>query len=318
MPAENTFPAPPVPDYRLTASWAALPGMDDYADRTPTDHLRDLQYQARADVFFVHPTIYTDTRKGNDLWNADLSDEKLNEAVDRSTILNQASLFNAAGKVYAPRYRQAHLTVFYDEGAAVKQQALDTAYADVLAAFDYYLERYNAGRPIILAAHSQGTLHAQRLLSDRFVGKALRDRLVAAYLVGMPVEREAYADIPVCASAEQTGCFVSWRTYREDFVPRPGEDDPAVAVVNPLTWSTAPGRAPDSLNLGGILYDYDAGPIPGLVRAERRGAALFTNKPSFFGNIFFGTKNYHVADYNFFWLNVRQNAVDRVNAFYAD
>ena len=290
--------------------------MDDYADRTPGDSLHDLQYQARADVFFVHPTLYADTRKGNELWNADVHDHGLNERVDRSPILNQVSLFNAAGKIYAPRYRQAHLEVFYDRGATVKQQALDTAYADVLAAFDYYLKRYNAGRPIVLAAHSQGTLHAQRLLHDRFEGKPLHDKLVAAYLVGMPVARDAYADIPVCTTPNQTGCFVSWRTYREDFVPGPEQDDPAVAVVNPLTWSTEPGRAPDSLNQGGILYNYEAGPIPGLVWAERRGAGLFTNKPRFFGDIFFGTKNYHVADYNFFWMNVRNNAVERVDAWF--
>ncbi|WP_170067668.1 DUF3089 domain-containing protein [Neolewinella xylanilytica] len=315
LPSGNSFPAPPAPDYDLTANWAALPGMDDYADRTPGDSLQDLQYRAAADVFFVHPTIYTDVRKDNNTWNAALTDDALNRDVDESTILNQASIFNAAGKVYAPRYRQAHISVFYDEGESVKQRALDTAYQDVLAAFDYYLTHYHNGRPIILAAHSQGTLHAERLLRDRFEGKALGEKLVAAYLVGMPIDREAFRTIPVCTGAEETGCFVSWRTYRDDFEPGPGQDDPAVAVVNPLTWTKATDRAPDSLNRGGILYNYEAGPIPGLVWAEIRGAALFTNKPSFFGDILFRTKNYHVADYNFFWMNVRDNAKQRVDAY---
>ncbi len=315
LPSGNSFPAPPVPDYNLTDNWAALPGMNDYADRTPGDSLQDLQYRAAADVFFVHPTIYRDTHKDNDLWNADVGDAELNESVDASTILNQASIFNAAGKIYAPRYRQANLNVFYDEGAAVKQRALDTAYQDVLAAFDYYLEHYNNGRPIVLASHSQGTLHAERLLRDRFVKRPLGDRLVAAYLVGMPIEKEAFADIPVCDSPTETGCFVSWRTYRDDFEPSPGQDDPSIAVVNPLTWTTSSGRAPDSLNKGGLLFNYDAGPDPGLVGAEIRGAALYTNKPSFFGDIFFTSKNYHIADYNFFWSNVRENAVQRVNAY---
>ncbi len=291
--------------------------MDDYADRVPADSLQDRQYQAAADVFFIHPTIYRDTRKDNDLWNASLSDQKLNKAVDESTILNQASIFNGAGKVYAPRYRQAHLSVFYDEGAAVKAIALDTAYQDVLAAFDHFLKYQNNGRPIILAAHSQGTLHAERLLHDRFEGTPLREKLVAAYLIGMPIERAAYRDIPVCNAPDQTGCFVTWRTYREDFEPGPGQDDPAVAVVNPLTWTTATGKAPASLNEGGILLNYAAGPIPELVWAEIRGAALYTNKPSFFGDIFFRTKNYHVADYNFFWMNVRENARVRVARYLA-
>ena len=315
LPTDGDFSVPPPPDYSLSTSWAALPGADDAADRTPSDTIREQQATARADVFFVHPTIYSDTRKGNQLWNANLSDEQLNARVDESTILNQASIFNAAGKVYAPRYRQVHLSVFYDAGASVKQQALDTAYTDVLAAFDHYLRTYNHGRPIIIAAHSQGTLHAIRLLQDRFSGAELKNQLVAAYLVGMPVRREEFVDIPVCTAPEQTGCFVSWRTYREDYVPDPARDDPTVAVVNPLTWTTTTDRAPASLNLGGVLYRYDAGLHPELVWAEIRGAFLYTNKPSFFGNFLFRSQNYHVADYNFFWMNVRQNAGSRVEAF---
>ncbi|NJB86045.1 hypothetical protein GGR26_001813 [Lewinella marina] len=315
MPRAGEFTVPPPPDYRLTQHWAALPFTDDFADRTPGDSLRDAQSTARADVFFVHPTIYTATRRDNRYWNASLSDQDLNRKVDGSTILNQASVFNGAAKVYAPRYRQAHLGVFYREGSGVKQQALDTAYADVLAAFDHYLRYYNQGRPIIIAGHSQGTLHAIRLLADRFVGRPLRDQLVAAYLVGMPVRRAEFPDIPVCTSPEQTGCFVSWRTYREDFEPPPGTDDPEVAVVNPLTWTTAAGLAPASLNEGSVLYNYNAGPIPNLVGAEIRGAALFTNRPRFFGDVLFTTRNYHVADYNLFWLNVRNNARTRVQGF---
>ena len=315
LPVGDTFAVPPPPDYRQTDNWAALPTKDGPVDRTPGDTLHEQQLTARADVFFVHPTIYSSTRKGDALWNADVTDAKLNRAVDESTILNQASIFNAAGKVYAPRYRQANLDVFYDAGAPVKEQALDTAYADVLAAFDYFIAHYNHGRPIILAAHSQGTLHAKRLLKDRFDGKPLVEQLVAAYLVGMPIRKDEFQHIPVCATPGATGCFVSWRTYREDFVPEPGQDDPAVAVVNPLTWTTDTARAPASLNLGGVLYNYGAGLKPELVWAEIRGAGLFTNKPHFFGDIFFNSKNYHVADYNFFWMNVRLNAGTRVQRF---
>jgi hypothetical protein len=310
------FSVPPPPDYGDPRNWAALPTTDDAADFTPGDSLTDRQRSARADVFFVHPTIYRDTRSGNRRWNADLSDDKLNEAVDESTIRNQASIFNAAGKVYAPRYRQAHLSVFYEEGASLKQQALDTAYQDVRAAFRYYLRHYNQGRPVIIAAHSQGTLHAERLLEDFFDEQPLSDRLVAAYLVGMPIPKDAFAAIPLCTTPDQTGCFVSWRTYREDYRPGPGQFDASLAVVNPLTWTTDTDRAPASLNQGTVLYDYDAGPEPEMVWAEIRGGALYTNKPSFFGDIFFRTRNYHIADYNLFWLNVRNNARTRVRSWF--
>ena len=313
----SEFAVPPPPDYALTEHWAALPTKQDQADRTPGDELRDRQATAPADVFFVHPTIYRKTNKTSVLWNADVRDEQLNEDVDESAILNQASIFNAAGRVFAPRYRQANIRVYYRDGRPVSQRALDTAYTDVLAAFDHYLENWNDGRPIIIASHSQGTTHTKRLLADRFDGQALRHQLVAAYLVGMPVSADAYATIPVCETPTQTGCFVSWRTYRYDFKPRRGYRDtvPNVAVVNPLTWRTDEERAPKSRNKGGVLFNYDKGPQPEMVWAERRGAGLFTSKPRFFGSFLWRSKNYHIGDYNLFWVNVRENAAARAEAF---
>ena len=57
--------------------------------------------------------------------------------------------------------------------------ALDQAYEDVLAAFDYFLANFNDGRPIIIASHSQGTVHGARLLADRFDNNPnLRNQLV--------------------------------------------------------------------------------------------------------------------------------------------
>jgi len=317
LPVDNSFPTPRPPDYARESNWAALPQTEDMADRTPGEELTDQQATAGADVFYVHPTIYFKATGGSKLWNADLADEKLNTSVDESAMLNQASIFNAAGRVFAPRYRQAHIKVFYPEGRSVSGRALDTAYADVLAAFDHYLKTWNDGRPIIIASHSQGTTHCKRLLTDRFEGKVLHDQLVAAYLVGIPVSADAYPSIPVCQNATETSCFVSWRTYRQDFKPKKSYRDtvPNIAVVNPLSWTTDEKRALASLNKGGVLYNYDAGSIPGLVWAERRGDGLFTNKPKFFGNILFTRKNYHIGDYNLFWMNVRENAEARVAAF---
>lgn len=308
--------APAAPDYAQRENWAALPNKDDPADLTP-DGLTNQQATAAADVFYLHPTIYADTRKGNDAWNASLEDEKLNESVDDSAIKNQASIFNAAGKVYAPRYRQAHLNVFRRRGTEVAESALDLAYEDVLAAFDYYLTNYNNGRPIILASHSQGTVHGVQLLKDRFAGKPLSDQLVVAYLVGMPVLTDAFSGIPVCESPTQTGCFVSWRTYRDDFVPPAGweEREGEVAVVNPLNWRTTEGeKIPATENRGGVLYKFDK-VLPELTDAEIRGNALYVKKPNFFGDIFFTRKNYHIGDFNLFWVNVRENAVARTRAY---
>ncbi|MEL6140958.1 MAG: DUF3089 domain-containing protein [Bacteroidota bacterium] len=317
-PRSNTFlvediPAPP--NYERSKYWAALPTSEDQADRTPTG-LNDRQYKAKADVFYVHPTIYLDTRRGNRAWNANLADEKLNESVEETAILNQASIFNSAGKVFAPRYRQAHLAVFQPKHVEAMKPALDLAYTDVLAAFDYFLAHLNEGRPIIIAAHSQGTLHATRLLQDRFDGKDLQNKLIAAYLVGMPIRKDQFSSIPVCEAPEQTACFLSWRTYREDYVPESRDTTQEAVVVNPLNWTTKTGLVPATENKGAVLYNFEK-ILPELVGAEIKGPRLYTNKPRFFGDIFFNRKNYHIGDYNLFWMNIRENAVARVKAFLA-
>ena len=316
-PRSADFPTPPPPEYGSPANWAALPNRSDNADRTPGGGLQDRQATAEADVFYVHPTVYRKTTDQSTGWNATLYDPRVNEAVDDAAILNQASIFNAAGRVYAPRYRQANIRVYYPDGAAARERALDVAYSDVLAAFDFYLEHYNEGRPIVIASHSQGTTHTKRLLADRFDGKPLGGKLVAAYLVGMPVSQDAYRTIPVCESATQTGCFVSWRTYRDDFKPKAGYRDTVtnIAVVNPLSWTTAPGVVSAENSKGGVLMNYDKGPRTNLLSAEIRGAGLFTSKPRFFGDVLFRAKNYHIGDFNLFWVDVRENAVARVDAF---
>jgi hypothetical protein len=316
-PPRGTFlpsAVPPPPDYAQAENWAALPTKTDLADRTPGDSLTDRQDQAAVDVFYLHPTIYSGSAPEH-AWNADVRDDKLNEAVDESAILNQASIFNGAGRVYAPRYRQAHLRVFYGADTSTKNRALDTAYADVRAAFDHYLREWNDGRPFIIAAHSQGTIHAARLIQDRIDGQPRQDQLVAAYLVGIAVPRAAFETIPLCTGPAQTGCFVSWRTVRDDFEPPARKDSTDIAVVNPLVWTTTTDHIPPLFHQGAVLRNYEKGPLPQLVWTEIRGAYLYTNRPKFFGDIFFTRKNYHIADYNLFWLDVRENARLRARNF---
>ncbi|HHH50208.1 MAG TPA: DUF3089 domain-containing protein, partial [Saprospiraceae bacterium] len=179
------------PDYSNLDYWAALPSKKDEADRTPDSSMKDQQATAKVDVFFLHPTTFIKNKKSN-LWNASIDDQELNAKTDKSTILNQASIFNGAGRVFAPRYRQAHLAAYYTIDKATAKKALDFAYQDIKAAFEYYLQHYNNGRPIIIASHSQGTTHAGRLISEYFDGKELQKKLVAAYLIGMPVKKDQF------------------------------------------------------------------------------------------------------------------------------
>lgn len=307
----NSFPL--APDYFDPNSWAALPTKMDPADRTPVDTMKDNQANAPADVFFLHPTTYT-SKRGNQPWNASTFDLKLNERTDNYPILYQASLFNAAGRIYAPRYRQAHLSAYFVPDTITAKQAFEVAYSDVKRAFEFYLQHYNQNRPIIIASHSQGTTHAKRLLRAFFDGKPLQKQLVAAYLVGMPVEENYFQHIKPCDSPDGTGCFVSWRAYQKNNFPpyhKPGEK---IIVTNPLKWALDTVYVSKDKNLGGVLLKYNE-IVPQVSDAQIHDGFLWLTKPKFPGSFFWRTPNYHAGDYNLFYLNVRYNAVQRVEAF---
>lgn len=305
--------APKAPDYFDPNNWAALPTKSDAADRTPMDTMRDQQVSAEADVFFLHPTTYTGKR-GDAPWNASTFDLDLNKKTDASTILYQASLFNAAGRIYAPRYRQAHLSAYFTEDTLAAKQAFEVAYSDVKRAFEHYLQHYNKNRPIIIAAHSQGTTHGKRLLREFFEGKALQNQLVAAYLVGIPVEADYFQELKPCSNSAETGCFVSWRTYQKGHFPEWHQKEAKILVVNPLTWNLETSYAANTLNKGAVLQKFDM-IYPNLVDAQIEDGFLWISKPKFPWSFLYRNPNYHIGDYNLFYLDVRHNAVQRVQAF---
>lgn len=309
----NFKSATKIPDFSNLNYWASHPWKIDAADNVPSSIQNKIQ-DSLVDVFFIHPTTYIDPSMTLG-WNADIDNETLNKKTDNSTILYQASVFNEHCRIFAPRYRQANLKAFYASDKSVADKAFDLAYEDVKAAFEYYLKYYNNGRPIIIASHSQGTLHAARLLKEFFEGKPLQKRLVCAYIIGLPVFQNYFSVLKPCTDSTATGCFISWRTFKEGYVPAFVQKEKEIAyVTNPLTWTLNENLAPSILNKGGILRDFNK-VIPGVVHAQIHGNVLWVNKPKFFGNIFLTIKNYHIADYNLFYMNIRENIATRIRSF---
>jgi len=311
----NESKAVSAPDYSKSFYWAALPTKADEADSTPKG-VDDRQANAKVDVFFLHPTIYTG-EKGDDQWNGPVNDPALNKRVDESTIRFQASIFNGVGKVYAPRYRQAHINAYYIQDKKMAKEVFDLAYMDLKNAFQYYLDNYNNGRPIIIASHSQGTTHSRRLVKEFFDGTELQKQFVAGYLVGIPVLKEEFENIPVCQTPAETGCFTSWRTFRSGFTPKSYTSD-KVAVTNPLTWTTDDTIVAKAENKGSVLRKLKK-VYPALCSAQvvPKDGILWTEKPKFFGSFLLKDPNYHIADFNFYYMNVRENAQERAAAFLA-
>lgn len=299
-----------LPQYGNLQYWAAHPWKKDPSDSTPLFLLGEKR-DSSIDVFFVHPTTYTGERNGV---NADVNDPELNAKTDYSTLLYQATAFNQQARVFAPRYRQMHLSQFFVSESESKE-AFDTAYSDVRRAFQLYLSQYHKGRPLIIAGHSQGALLAQQLLKEFVDARPLQQKLVAAYLVGWPILSNTYNTLPVCATPVQTGCVCSWRTFRKGYVPAYVQQEKPVAwVTNPLSWDTTETYRPRQLNAGALLRNFNKR-ISAVADAQRQGGVLWISKPKFKGSFLFRTRNYHIADVNLFYVNIRQNVAQRVAAF---
>lgn len=340
---EKSFDAlerPAVPDYTETSAWAALPTMQDAADFAPDGtSVPEAQAMARADVFYIQPTTY----RGGENWNQDISMEDVNAWTDISVIARQASAFNGCCKIYAPRYRQATIAAMGapdDSGA----RAYALAYEDVFKAWQHYTSAWNEGRPFIIASHSQGTLHAAKLLEEEIDGTPWADKMIAAYIVGIGQNKGLFGrslkQITLCKGATDTGCVISWNTFTRDGDPAPGvtrlkaryrerfgtSEGEEIVCWNPVSAMLDGANVPASKNLGALPGAPNPGDpltdLPALTSgfgAECKDGSLYTDKPltDDFNLTLFDGGNLHMHDFDLFYENIRVNAVERTNAYFA-
>ena len=314
------------PDYFDAANWLSRPGDADAPSRWLPEGL-EAAAAGNAAIFYIHPTTYLQ----RDRWNAPLQPLGDTEFRTRLFVQSQASAFNSAGEIWAPRYRQAAFGAFLLNSDDARK-ALDLAYSDVSAAFERFLAE--AGdRPIILAAHSQGALHLSRLLKDQ--AAKLKGRVVAAYVVGWPISTTAdlpAIGMPACQAPDQTGCLLSWMSFSEPANPelvlssyedsagfsgadRKRED---LLCVNPLTGAQN-GAAPPPANPGTLVPTADllsAALQPGRVGARcDNGLLLLDGDIPALGPYVLPGNNYHVYDYALFWAAIRRDAERRLAAW---
>ena len=316
------------PDYGEDSSWVAKPG----AEADPSHWLPDgiaAGSHGNAAVFYIHPTTYLE----RDRWNAPLHADAQTEFRTRLMAQSQASAFNGAGEIWAPRYRQAAFGAFLLKSEDA-EKALDFAYHDVAAAFARFVAE--AGdRPIILAGHSQGALHLTRLLREQVAGKPIARRVVAAYVVGWPVSITAdlpALGLPACTSAGQAGCLLDWQTFGEPANPdlllnawEKGKGPTGVArrredmlCVNPISGTTG-GAASAAANPGTLIPSADlrsATLAVGRLGAHcDKGLLIVDGDVPAIGGFVMPGNNYHAYDYALFWGAIRRDAERRLAAW---
>lgn len=313
------------PDYARTESWIARPDRSDSPSKwLPEGAGIQMHPSERSATFYVHPTTYLE----RDRWNAPLDVGGEADRRARVFVQSQASAFEDYSGVWAPKYRQAAYGAFLLKSEDA-QKALDLAYRDVLAAFDEFMRAQSQKTPIILAGHSQGSMHLLRLLSDR--KDRLKGRLIAAYVVGWPVGSRS--DLPAtglrpCSALDQTGCVMSWQSFKEPentrlvttaWVGTTGlagrvRTRDEMLCTNPIT-GTQDGVASPAANMGTLVPDgnlSDASLEAGRVGARcEKGFLLIDGDVPNLGPYVLPGNNYHVYDYVLFWESIRQDAIRR-------
>ncbi|HEY5721286.1 MAG TPA: DUF3089 domain-containing protein [Allosphingosinicella sp.] len=235
---ETTSPPPlapvtvePSPDYGNPASWLCRPGRDDACAKPlatagldpngygPVGATRPAANPA-ADCFYIYPTISRDPGDNSDL----------NPGIEEQAVVAvQLARFAGVCKTYAPIYRQATLTALQKALTGVNvERNFGLAYADVRNAWRHYLENDNKGRPFVLIGHSQGSIMLSLLLQE-IENSPAAGRMLSAMLIGYNIEVPegqtvggTFKKTPLCTRAGETGCVVTFVSFRATNPPPPG------------------------------------------------------------------------------------------------
>jgi hypothetical protein len=272
-------PAQPKNDYSKPETWVCRPGRNDAcrADLTATIVAADGKLtreafapdqQAPIDCFYVYPTVSLDPTPNSDMTAG---------PEEANVVRGQLARFGSQCRLYAPLYRQVTLPALRAGIAGRPMTGIDRAlgYNDVVDAWKYYLEHDNRGRGVVLIGHSQGSGVLMQLIRNEIDGKPIQAQIVSALLLGanVPVPRDrdvggAFQNMPLCRSASQTGCIISYVTFRANLPPpsnsrfgRVQNKEMVAACTNPAALGGGSGPLQAYLS---------SGPRPGSSAAEPR------------------------------------------------
>lgn len=289
------------PNYSKMKRWIEHPDKESHYAILPKNYDDSLfNTNPSIDVFFIHPTIYTKGKR----WNADINNEDLNQQIGDLAIRYQASVFLGIANIYAPHYRQMHIHSYSDLKNGYL--AYDIAYSDVKKAFLFYWKNNNKLKKFIIAGHSQGTNHGERLLKEVILkNDTMKALLTLSYLPGMPI-KQFHKDLPNCTNESQLECIISWRTLAEGYFPKDWEVSDSISCINPISWKIDSQTSKKENHLG-ILFRNHKIYYPNSLEVYNHNGVVWVKPIKIPFAHFYKMENYHVADYNLFWVNIRNN-----------
>ena len=295
--AQTAAPSAPKNDYTKGESWLCRPGRAD--DACATDQSSTIvtaegrltreewkaNPQAPIDCFYVYPTVSLDPTANSDMTAG---------PEEKNVVRVQAARFGSQCRVFAPLYRQVTLTALR-AATSGKPMASDRAlgYGDVLDAWNDYLKRDNNGRGVVLIGHSQGSGVLSELIRREIDGKPVQSRIVSALLLGtnvaVPKGKDvggAFANLPLCRSAEQTGCVVTYVSFRST-IPPPADsrfgrvqgEGMEAGCTNPAALGGGRGQLHSYLSSGQNAIVSSAAPPPAWVTPAEPISTPFVSVP---------------------------------------
>lgn len=277
------------------------------------------------DVFYIYPTVCSSDYETN-LCPVEDKNMRLNA---KSVLKLQAGAFEPLANVYAPYYTQYNFKAFYNSNFEKIQN--DTkenkqGLYDIYLALDYYFKILNEGRPYILVSHSQGSALNLIILSD-YMKKhpEIYKNMVASYVIGYPVTKEFLKENPHLKFAKKsndTGVIISYDVQSPDKSGINILYAKNTLLINPINWKRTEKYALQKDNLGSLDEKTLKIITPGVADAKidkKKGAIICSTVDEESYEIklplMFGKGSYHGQDFQFYYLNLRQNAKERIEKF---
>ena len=247
-------------DYSDGKAWLCRPGRSDACaidntatvvavDGTLTRETWVADPAAPIDCFYVYPTVSTDPAPNSDM---------VADPAELNVVRQQFARFASKCRPYAPLYRQVTLAGLRPMLAPGGRVTLDHGlqYDDVRDAWNAYLQNDNRGRGVVLVSHSQGSFILNRLIREEIDGKPVQSRLVSAILLGatltVPKDKDvggSFQHVPLCRSATQTGCVITFASFRSTIPPpantlfgKAADADMVAACTNPAALGGGSGE----------------------------------------------------------------------------
>jgi hypothetical protein len=282
------------------------------------------------DVFYLYPTAWS--RNPGESYLADIDNASMRSRAPVIEAQNTA-VFRDNANIYAPFYRQNDAAW----GLGLPPEELElyfrgAPYTDAAAAFDYYIQNYNNGKPFILASHSQGSSVMNSILQLYMAEHPdVYERMIAAYVIGYSVTADSlikYPHLKFAEDATDTGVIISWNTE----MPGVTERNPVILegalVINPITWTRDETPAPAAENLPSRVfaaddtnatkytdYEHYADATLDISRGVVMCSTIDTDEWSLPAAVGWPRGVYHNGDYQLYFHSLKQNVSARIDAY---